>query len=61
VPDIEFAGYPACRISGRSKSRTPDIRHVENKNCLVSNKSFLEDTGIDYEKVFRKCPRIRFS
>jgi len=26
VPDTEFAGYPACRISGKSKSRIPDIR-----------------------------------
>jgi len=26
VPDTEFAGYPACRISGRSESRIPDIR-----------------------------------
>jgi len=25
VPDIEFAGNPACRISDRSKSRIPGI------------------------------------
>jgi len=70
VPDIEFARYPACRISGRSKSRIPDIRpdirpyirHFENNNCLVSNKSLrycqiLEDTGTGYEYF----PRVRFS
>jgi hypothetical protein len=26
APDTVFAGYPACRISGSSKSRIPDIR-----------------------------------
>ena len=26
VPDIDFAGYPANRISGNSKNRIPDIR-----------------------------------
>ena len=26
VPDTEFTGYPACRISGNSKSRIPDLR-----------------------------------
>ena len=26
VPDIEFTGYPACRISGNSKSWIPDMR-----------------------------------
>jgi len=71
VPDIEFAGYQACRISGRFKSRIPDIRPFEKKNCPVSNKSlrywqFSEDTGTSYEEIFEKChqeyyPREIFS
>jgi len=69
VPDIEFAGYPACRISGRSKSRIPDIRpdirSFEKKNCSVSNKSlrywqFSEDTGTGYEEIFEKCHQEYF-
>ena len=50
VPDIEFAGYPACRISGDSKSRILDIRpdirlqpdtgypaKLNIQNCFVQN------------------------
>ena len=50
VPDIEFAGYPACRISGNSKSRIPDIQpdirlqpdigypaKLNIQNCFVQN------------------------
>jgi len=53
VPDTEFAGYPACRISGRSKSRISGL--LKKMNCSVSNKSlrywFLEDTCTVIEEV----------
>ena len=37
MPDTEFTGYPACRISGNSKSRIPDIRpDMISKNGRIS-------------------------
>ena len=60
-PDIEFAGYPAGRISGNSKSRIPDIRlqpdtgypagYPANLNildCFVQNFSVISLDKLKY-------------
>jgi len=60
VLDTELAGYPACRISGRSKSgyRIP-VSGLKKKECSVIKSlrycQFLEDTALFMNKYLENA------
>jgi len=74
VPDIEFAGYPACRISGLpdiwpagypadQKSRISGLLRKElfSQQQVIKVLPVFKDTGTGYDEIFEKLPPGIFS